>query len=317
MLASSNECLLINKNNLVSNLDKMKNSSVKDLLVILQKQIDSKAQLEEMLLLVSRILLNIENHTFKKKLFGCEKLQDQNTNLQMEISSLKSENMSLKSKIDEQQQKLIGRTTTTTMMNDETSMGSESCLVGGVSGSGSASLNRTSTNLDDEKALEIIELTLLKYQNFLDFLRNTGFGKLIELGEFNQQRQLQKQQQRQQLVQQNQHKQALSKNTTKSGTASSYETNRAAGNSNEDYELAYLAAKMLMATDRANRDMSVSDETIGVDDLKNFTSGDFNKFDLTPSMYMHEASLDSNFDADGNTNHQNIQIFYYFSNLSK
>lgn len=50
-------------------------------------------------------------------------------------------------------------------------------------------MNRTL--LDDDKALEIIELTLYKYQNFLDFLRNAGFGKLIEMGDLNQQEQQQ------------------------------------------------------------------------------------------------------------------------------
>lgn len=48
-------------------------------------------------------------------------------------------------------------------------------------------MNRTL--LDDDKALEIIELTLYKYQSFLDFLRNAGFGKLIEMGDLNQQQQ--------------------------------------------------------------------------------------------------------------------------------
>lgn len=50
-------------------------------------------------------------------------------------------------------------------------------------------MNRTL--LDDDKALEIIELTLYKYQSFLDFLRNAGFGKLIEMGDLNQQEQQQ------------------------------------------------------------------------------------------------------------------------------
>ena len=44
-------------------------------------------------------------------------------------------------------------------------------------------MNRTL--LDDDK-LEIIELTLYKYQSFLDFLRNAGFGKLIEMGDLSQ-----------------------------------------------------------------------------------------------------------------------------------
>jgi hypothetical protein len=48
-------------------------------------------------------------------------------------------------------------------------------------------MNRTL--LDDDKALEIIELTLYKYQGFLDFLRNAGFGKLIEMGDMNQKHQ--------------------------------------------------------------------------------------------------------------------------------
>lgn len=48
-------------------------------------------------------------------------------------------------------------------------------------------MNRTL--LDDDKALEIIELTLYKYQSFLDFLRNAGFGKLIEMGDLSQEQQ--------------------------------------------------------------------------------------------------------------------------------
>lgn len=67
VLASSNECL-INKSDLVSNLDKMKNSSVKDLLVILQKQIDSKSQLEEMLLKVK--LWDVISNLFPEKYFS-------------------------------------------------------------------------------------------------------------------------------------------------------------------------------------------------------------------------------------------------------
>lgn len=34
--------------------------------------------------------------------------------------------------------------------------------------------NLSKSVLDDDKALEIIELTLNKYQRFLDFLRNAG-----------------------------------------------------------------------------------------------------------------------------------------------
>lgn len=55
--SNNNECVIDSKGELVSNLDKMKHSSVKDLLVILQKEIDSKTQLEEMLLQVQTRLL--------------------------------------------------------------------------------------------------------------------------------------------------------------------------------------------------------------------------------------------------------------------
>lgn len=41
---------------------------------------------------------------------------------------------------------------------------------------------------------QIIELTLYKYQNFLDFLRNAGFGKLIEIGEMDQKQEQSKKQ---------------------------------------------------------------------------------------------------------------------------
>jgi hypothetical protein len=58
-----------------------------------------------------------------------------------------------------------------------------------------STLNRTL--LDDDRALEIIELTLYKYQQFLDFLRNAGFGKLIEYSEINQEQQEQRQKQKQ------------------------------------------------------------------------------------------------------------------------
>lgn len=50
---SSSESL--KKDEFVSSLDKIKNSSVKDLLVILQNEIDSKTQLEEMLIQVINI----------------------------------------------------------------------------------------------------------------------------------------------------------------------------------------------------------------------------------------------------------------------
>lgn len=55
--SNNNECVIDSKGELVSNLDKMKHSSVKDLLVILQKEIDSKTQLEEMLLQVQTLSL--------------------------------------------------------------------------------------------------------------------------------------------------------------------------------------------------------------------------------------------------------------------
>lgn len=37
--------------------------------------------------------------------------------------------------------------------------------------------------LNDEKALDVIELTLNKYKKFLDFLRTSGYGKLIDFGD--------------------------------------------------------------------------------------------------------------------------------------
>ena len=114
---------------LASNLDKIKNVSVKDLLTILQKEQETKSQLEDLLL----------------------EFQDENNKLKSQISVYKSR--------VEQQQYEINR----------------------LQSKNSASMNRTV--LDDDKALEIIELTLYKYQNFLDFLRNAGFGKLIDIGE--------------------------------------------------------------------------------------------------------------------------------------
>ncbi len=125
------------KSEFASNLDKIKNMSVKDLLVILQREQESKTQLEDMLL----------------------RLQDDNTRLKSQISVLKS-------KLDQQQheiQKSKNRNNSTSSNN-----------------------NMNSTLLNDDKALEIIELTLYKYQGFLDFLRNAGFGKLIEMGDLNQ-----------------------------------------------------------------------------------------------------------------------------------
>jgi hypothetical protein len=40
--------------------------------------------------------------------------------------------------------------------------------------SSKANNNLNRSVLDDDNALEIIELTLVKYQKFLDFLRNAG-----------------------------------------------------------------------------------------------------------------------------------------------
>jgi hypothetical protein len=108
---------------------------------------------------------------------------------------LKSQVDSLNLKVEEQQ-KLINR-----LSSKNSNINNESHL------------NRTL--LDDEKALEIIELTLYKYQNFLDFLRNSGFGKLIEMGEMNQQNEqnlLLLQQQQHQLQQNSYHQQKSQKN---------------------------------------------------------------------------------------------------------
>lgn len=62
----------------------------------------------------------------------------------------------------------------------------------------------SSSILDDENALNIIELTLFKYQKFLDFLKNAGFGKLIEMNEMSQLEQFQQQEQQKQNVSSNQ-----------------------------------------------------------------------------------------------------------------
>ncbi|RMZ99904.1 centrosomal of 78 kDa-like [Brachionus plicatilis] len=117
---------------LASNLDKIKNVSVKDLLLILQQEQEAKTQLEDLLL----------------------QFQDENTKLKAQLSVYKS-------RVEQQQHELNK-----------------------LSSKQNATMNRTM--LDDDKALEIIELTLYKYQNFLDFLRNAGFGKLIDIGEMNQ-----------------------------------------------------------------------------------------------------------------------------------
>lgn len=108
---------------------------------------------------------------------------------------MKSQVDNLNSKVEEQQ-KLINR-----LSSKNSNINNESHL------------NRTL--LDDEKALEIIELTLYKYQNFLDFLRNSGFGKLIEMGEMNQQNEqnlILLQQQQHQLQQNSYHQQKSQKN---------------------------------------------------------------------------------------------------------
>lgn len=52
------------KDDLVSSIDKIKSNSVKDLLVILQKEIDAKAQLEEMLLQVKLNYLETNRYLF-------------------------------------------------------------------------------------------------------------------------------------------------------------------------------------------------------------------------------------------------------------
>lgn len=98
--------------------------------------------------------------SFKKKENIFFKLQEENTKLKSQISVYKT-------KLEQQQQQINALSS---KQNQNTS-----------------TLNRTL--LDDDKALEIIELTLYKYQNFLDFLRNAGFGKLIDIGEMNQQQQ--------------------------------------------------------------------------------------------------------------------------------
>lgn len=194
------------------------------------------------------------------------------------MSSVKSENQSLKAKVEEQEE-LIER------LSSEPS-------------------NRTMT-LEDAKALEIIELSLLKYQNFLDFLRNTGFGKLIELGELNQQR----------LVQQQQEGRKCQSQSTKAQTSQkrSLDPDESANSANStlrkefDYEeIAYLAAKMMLKNhreDETNHDdesscISYSDE---IANLLNDLKFGANRSMTTMMMSTHhETSIDSNFDADGN-----------------
>lgn len=261
-------------------------------------------------------------------------MQDQNTNLQMEITSLKSENVSLKCKIDEQQ-KVISRMSTTSMTVASDSMHHDSDTM-----CATHQLNRTATNLEDEKALEIIELTLLKYQNFLDFLRNAGFGKLIELAECNQQRQEQKQHSQQHQSQLKSCKTATNNNNTttnnntnnnsssismKSSTSICYDDKNNMSNQ-EDYELAYLAAKLLMRTDRARVDNN-DDESVLSRDIKSLIN-DF-KFDLSSnSLYMNETSIggvsgggvDSsmpNFDADGKIFCLYANLIYIFKTIPK
>lgn len=91
-----------------------------------------------------------------------KKLQNENTKLKSQISFLRS-------KVDQQQQQI-------TILQKSKSDYHQ--------GAGNTStMNRTL--LDDDRALEIIELTLHKYQQFLDFLRNAGFGKLIEYSGIN------------------------------------------------------------------------------------------------------------------------------------
>lgn len=119
----------LSKTEFVSNLDKIKNISVKDLLLILQKEQESKTQLEDILL----------------------QLQDENTKLKSQISVYKS-------KVDHQQHQ-----------------------INALSSKQSNTSNLNRTLLEDDKALEIIELTLYKYQNFLDFLRNAGLGVSLTL----------------------------------------------------------------------------------------------------------------------------------------
>ncbi|CAF0863953.1 unnamed protein product [Brachionus calyciflorus] len=123
-----------NKKSAISNesihFEKGKNLSTKEFLIILQKEQESKTQLEDLLL----------------------EFQDENTKLKSQLSVYKS-------KLEQQAQEL-------NQLKQNSNM------------------NRTL--LDDDKALEIIELTLYKYQNFLDFLRNAGFGKLIDIGEMTQ-----------------------------------------------------------------------------------------------------------------------------------
>ena len=138
----------IMKNEFASNLDRIKNVSVKDLLNILQREQQSKSQLEDMLI----------------------DLQEENTKLKTQVSVLRH-------KLE---------------TNERRGGGGGGASISGHNTTASNQMNRTL--LDDDKALEIIELTLYKYQNFLDFLRNAGFGKLIEIGELDQKQEQNKKQ---------------------------------------------------------------------------------------------------------------------------
>lgn len=114
------------KNDFLSNLDKIKSLTVKDLLQVLQREQESKTQLEYLII----------------------ELQRENTKLKSQISIL--------------QTKL------------------ESAPINNNNMSRS---NLNKSLLDDDKALEIIELTMHKYQKFLEFLKNAGLGKLIQMAE--------------------------------------------------------------------------------------------------------------------------------------
>jgi hypothetical protein len=117
----------------------------------------------------------IKNANAKDLLHILQKEQEAKTQLEDMLLSLQDENIRLKAQISFLKSKCEQQQSQINMIQKNSKALNQS------------NLNRTTSSyLDDDRALEIIELTLLKYQNFLEFLRNEGFGKLIEFSEMNQ-----------------------------------------------------------------------------------------------------------------------------------
>jgi hypothetical protein len=142
---SSIESNLKSRQDFVSNLDKIKNVSVKDLLVILQREQESKTQLEDMLI----------------------QLKEENTKQKAQISMLRSKLEQSQSSSSSHHHRHHKSSSSNNNNNNTTNQ----------------TLNQTV--LDDDK-LKIIEKTLQSYQAFIDFLRDSDFGKLVDIFEMNQ-----------------------------------------------------------------------------------------------------------------------------------